>query len=118
MKQVQISIPKPCHEDWQAMLPEDKGRFCLSCQKTVIDFSAMSDAEILKHIANSSKSICGNFAPDQLDRSIVELPQRKKNVFRYAWNMVVAFLIFSTKTTAQVKPVKDSIVCSPGTKAE
>ena len=118
MKQVQLSIPTPCHEDWQAMLPEEKGRFCLSCQKTVIDFSTMSDAEVLKHIANSSKSICGNFAPDQLDRQIKELPLRKKNVFRYAWNMAAAFLIFSTKTTAQVKPAKDNIVCGPANNAQ
>jgi hypothetical protein len=113
MKQIQISIPTPCHEDWHAMLPEEKGRFCLSCQKTVVDFSMMSDAEILKQIADSSKNLCGNFSPDQLDRQITTLPQRKTNVFRYAWNMAAAFLIFSTKSSAQVKPAKDTIVWAP-----
>jgi hypothetical protein len=113
MRSVQISVPIPCHEDWQTMLPEEKGRFCLSCQKTVIDFSTMTDTEILKHIVDSSKNLCGNFSPDQLDRQITELPQRKRNVFRYAWNMAAVFLIFSTKSSAQVKPAKDSIVWAP-----
>ncbi len=116
MKQMQISIPTPCHENWHAMLPEEKGRFCLSCQKTVIDFSNMNDAEILKYIAGGSKNLCGKFSPDQLGRDITEQPGRKRNVFRYAWNMAVAFLIFSAKTSAQVKPAKDNIVCGPATK--
>jgi len=45
-KQIQLSIPTPCHEDWDKMNPVEKGRFCDSCQKKVIDFSNMSDREI------------------------------------------------------------------------
>ena len=34
-------IPNPCHEDWNKMTPEDKGRHCSVCDKVVIDFTKM-----------------------------------------------------------------------------
>ncbi len=43
-KSLKINMPEPCTEVWNKMLPENNGRFCLSCQKKVIDFSAMSDS--------------------------------------------------------------------------
>jgi len=46
LKNIQLSIPKPCHENWDAMSPVEKGRFCGSCQKQVVDFSNMNDWQI------------------------------------------------------------------------
>ena len=37
----QYHIPEPCHEDWDAMTPEEKGRFCKVCEKSVVDLTAM-----------------------------------------------------------------------------
>jgi hypothetical protein len=63
------SIPNPCHEDWNKMTPNEKGRYCGICNKTVIDFSKMSKIEIqdyFRNIANGSK-ICGSFNSKQLN---------------------------------------------------
>jgi hypothetical protein len=44
---MKITIPKPCHENWENMTPDEKGRFCAVCSKTVRDFSKVPDDEII-----------------------------------------------------------------------
>lgn len=69
-KSLIINIPESCNEAWNEMRPENDGRFCLSCQKKVIDFSLMSDSEILQTLSTAGKSCCGRFETTQLDRII------------------------------------------------
>lgn len=71
-KQIQLSVPEPCHEDWNKMTPRDQGAFCQSCAKVVVDFTQMSDREIIAYLEKSKEQkICGKFSPYQLDRKIV-----------------------------------------------
>lgn len=68
---MKIILPKPCHEDWEAMIPQEKGRLCAVCSKTVRDFTNDSDDEILDYFSDhSSQNICGNFYESQLNRSM------------------------------------------------
>ncbi|MFN5216561.1 MAG: hypothetical protein ACK5EQ_06780 [Bacteroidota bacterium] len=70
MKKMHISVENPCHEDWQKMTPETQGRFCGACEKTVVDFSEMSDAEILLYFSKpKTEKVCGRFRPEQLSPS-------------------------------------------------
>ena len=64
-----ITIPKPCNENWNSMSPNKNGRFCNSCNKTVIDFTKMNNPEIQKYfIENSSQErICGHFKLNQIE---------------------------------------------------
>jgi len=71
---IRISIPKPCHEDWNKMTPFDNGRFCASCQKNVYDFTFATDREILEKF-NTDKNLCGRFLPSQLNREL-SLPRK------------------------------------------
>lgn len=72
-----ISIPEPCSEDWDKMMPTENGRFCLSCSKTVIDFSSMLPEEIQHYfIQNQNKKICGRFKQSQLDTITIQIPNR------------------------------------------
>ncbi|WP_431243925.1 hypothetical protein ACQ9BO_05510 [Flavobacterium sp. P21] len=72
-----ITIPEPCHENWDAMTPKDNGRFCMSCSKTVIDFASMLPEEIQHFfIQNQNKKICGRFRNEQLETIIVQIPSR------------------------------------------
>lgn len=61
-----FTIPKPCHENWDKMLPEEKGKFCASCQKSVHDFTQSSSQEIKNIFEKENGNICGRFREDQL----------------------------------------------------
>lgn len=61
--------PAPCAESWAAMTPNNLGRHCLACQKTVVDFTLKSDAEILAYFQQvSAGRTCGRFRVGQLER--------------------------------------------------
>lgn len=95
MKKISISIPNPCHENWNEMTPKDQGRFCGSCQKTVVDFSQMSDRQIAEFFRKPAGSTCGRFHSDQLGREMV-VPKRSipwsQYLFKATWPAFVLFL--------------------------
>lgn len=45
MKRLTTTIPEPCHADWEAMTPQEKGRFCGHCVKTVHALEEYEEAE-------------------------------------------------------------------------
>lgn len=81
---IKITIPEPCSENWNEMTPTQKGAFCASCQKEVIDFRAHSQMELARKIEANSKNgdshgLCGRFRPEQLNTS---LPRLNRNRWR------------------------------------
>jgi hypothetical protein len=117
MKSLKLQIPEPCHENWNNMTPEEHGRFCMSCSKTVIDFTAMTDRQVLEYFKNYTGSTCGRFSNDQLDRTIAE-QQQQRSWWKYALNILVPAMLVSAKGAAQgsVKVVKPETVCAPQVK--
>jgi hypothetical protein len=101
MKALSIHIATPCHEDWQQMTPVDKGRFCQSCAKQVVDFSVMTDQQILNYISNASGSMCGRFADDQLQRPLQPVQHSTKKVWWIA--AIMPLLLLFEKGNAQKK---------------
>jgi hypothetical protein len=68
-----IHIPTPCHENWNNMLPEDQGRHCLTCSKTVIDFTDWNTPAITTYLQqNAQQKVCGRFNASQLDMPVAE----------------------------------------------
>lgn len=61
-----LSIPKPCNEKWETFTQKDNGGYCSSCSKVVVDFTKMSDHQILEFIKNKKAHTCGRFTKDQL----------------------------------------------------
>jgi len=66
---MKIQISKPCHENWDGMTSNEKGRFCEICSRTVSDFTNSSDEELYQEV-KSNTNICGNFSENQLNRNI------------------------------------------------
>ncbi len=104
-KKIQLSIPKPCHEDWDKMSPEDKGRFCASCSKTVMDFSSMSDRELAEFfkrpaLRRAQGSVCGRFTNEQLNRDI-EIPRKRIPWLKYFFQFALPAFFVSLRASAE-----------------
>ncbi|QOG02669.1 hypothetical protein [Flavobacterium sp. MDT1-60] len=57
------------------MTPKDNGRYCLSCSKTVVDFTSMLPDEVQHFfIQNQNQNICGRFKKSQLDTLTIQIP--------------------------------------------
>lgn len=95
-----ITIPEPCHENWDAMLPDEKGRFCLSCSKSVHDFTGKSDLEIHQILmAHKDQKVCGRFTQSQLNRPLtirVKLDELPTNMTMTRSFAVAIFLVFGS----------------------
>lgn len=101
-----VYIPEPCHEDWQQMTPAAQGRFCQSCAKHVVDFSAMTDEQILNRISKAAGGVCGRFANDQLQRPLLPAKQETKNMWWMA--AMLPLVMFFEKAGAQKKTTQKS----------
>lgn len=65
-----FSIPTPCSATFQEMTPVREGRFCQLCEKVVVDFSGMTDREVIAFVEKNGKC-CGSFKRGQLNREMV-----------------------------------------------
>lgn len=118
---MKISIPNPCHENWNEMLPEENGRFCLSCRKCVLDFTKMTDEEILKHSKQSGICVRINRYQVKQINSKSNLKSYLPKWFRYS-SFVMAFGLSSISfgqinhelkyTTTQIEELmkKDTVI--------
>ena len=105
---LQLTIPEPCHEKWNEMTPQQQGRFCGSCQKVVVDFTAMTDQQVLDHFSNYQGNTCGRFTSSQLNRTIAEpTPLHSPKWQRLAWAAMVSSIMVSAKAQGLVV-VKDT----------
>lgn len=64
-KSFSLNLSNPCSEKWETFSPTDRGAFCSSCSKEVIDFTSMSDQQIIDHFKSRPKNTCGKLRPDQ-----------------------------------------------------
>lgn len=103
-----ISIPKPCHEDWNKFTPHEKGAFCKVCSKSVHDFTKSSAEEIktiLVEEMSAGNKVCGRFNGSQLAPTevIPSLSPYDLNFTRMKRFAIALFLVFEGYLFSSVK---------------
>jgi hypothetical protein len=92
------------------MTPVDKGRFCDSCAKKVVDFSILTDKEINERVRNASGNMCGRFRKDQLDKTFTLQPKiqlsTQRRFFQYLISILLASKSFVNKAIGQTDTIK------------
>ncbi|WP_316844434.1 carboxypeptidase-like regulatory domain-containing protein [Pedobacter psychrodurus] len=99
-----IQISNPCQEQWEGMQPHTDGKFCGSCQKSVVDFTHFSDRDLYDWFIKNQNNSCGRLKPAQLDRLInvkenYTLSRFKPSVIAAS---LLAFLSFPKLSDAKV----------------
>jgi hypothetical protein len=94
---MKISINTPCHENWDGMTPNQKGAFCLSCKKNVVDFSKKTIEEIKDFFVElpETESVCGRFEEEQLTEMTFDHFFNHFKSWKYFQKAaVIAFFVF------------------------
>lgn len=104
-----ISVPKPCHENWDAMTPTEKGRFCEACSFEVVDFTEKEEHEIAETLTQANGRVCGRFKSFQVESPPLGRSEKRKMNFWFGLQSlaitVLGFIGLLSKTHAQGKPI-------------
>ncbi|MEO2059221.1 MAG: carboxypeptidase-like regulatory domain-containing protein [Mesonia sp.] len=104
-----LNIPEPCHEDWQQMSPTQKGKFCASCQKEVIDFTKLSATEIARKTKNA-KQLCGRFTSTQLEQDYVSTSQSSLSRLGIALGLGSIITVAQPGLAQEKRPTQESVL--------
>jgi hypothetical protein len=110
-KTIQINIPDPCSQDWNQMAPNGQGRFCAQCQKTVIDFTHYTDAQLYEFFTKHTEHVCGRYLANQVNRDI-HIPYQPHSKL-YKWVIAAGLVLMFThipESHAQSRPPRVSVV--------
>lgn len=61
MENSKIIISNPCNKDWSKMSKTENGRHCISCKKTVVDFTSWEIEDIKHYLKQKNENVCGHF---------------------------------------------------------
>jgi CarboxypepD_reg-like domain len=114
MKTLNLTIPTPCSEKWENFTPTAAGGHCGSCNEIVIDFTKMTDDEVISYFHQQRGHTCGRFRPHQLKIYHREemVPVRPGMMLLKAGMVSLLFALISKQSFAQerISAVKTEIV--------
>jgi hypothetical protein len=111
-KYLKLQVPSSCNENWNHMVPEQKGRYCLSCQKSVVDFTQMTDSELIAYFKTLKGPTCGRFTQSQLNRDI-PIPKKPLPWIKYLVKFSLPALLLPLKSSVQGQVPLASIEAVP-----
>lgn len=126
MENLKIIVSNPCNKDWSKMSSTENGRHCISCNKTVVDFTNWKQEDIVNYLEQTNKKTCGHFKSSQVTvkrprhhQFLVDAYYKTENNFKSSYfksfllSSIIALMFLvgcnnPTKTKNQIE-VQDSI---------
>jgi hypothetical protein len=110
MPTYKLNIPTPCHEKWNEMTATERGAFCHSCKKEVIDLSNKSNTQMAA-IINAQKgadSMCARIAKPQMQFEFEYTPMLPSNSWfrRGLIGAALSLLVAAFAANGQTPPAK------------
>jgi hypothetical protein len=101
--QFNLEVKNPCSEKFENFSKTQKGAFCNSCNKEVIDFTKMTSQEIITYFRKQKAETCGIFKTKQLTKYSENITPKNRWQFRTLIGITISiFSLFSfDKITAQ-----------------
>lgn len=109
-----LTVPNPCQQAWNEMIPNNEGHFCSHCNKTVIDFTQLTDEQVAAVFKNTSGKVCGRFTASQLDRDLLTPRTTHHNPFIPAAVMTAALVTVAVNSDAQQAKPSTQFIQTPG----
>ena len=104
-----LTIGSPCEEDWNKMTPNQEGRHCDVCDKTVVDLTQKTQPEMVAIFESKGGDMCGRmWMPKAAKVTGGPLPVLHGRLRQFALALLVALGILpmtALKVQAQGKPV-------------
>ncbi len=82
----------------------DKGKFCTICTKNVIDFSKMTDEQIIDTLDKSEESVCARLNKSQMDRV---LKTKTTNKINFINRFITTFTFITISAVSYSNTVKN-----------
>ena len=109
---MKVNIFEPCPANWDHMQIKLNARHCEQCDKSVVDFTQKSRAEIISYLLeNPNGSVCGRMSQQQFDIKEEDLPElisilsqakHRHNAF-FILAIVCSSLFYSCESTPKDK---------------
>lgn len=104
-----IKLGFTCSQEWEGMEPVSSGRYCQGCQKEVIDFTQLSDQEIIGYFEQKRKlKTCGHFNEDQLKQLNQSLKQPQGASLQQSFTTLVLGTLLTTSSCQTSKDISHS----------
>lgn len=104
-----IAIPQPCAENWAEMRPQDQGRFCAHCQKTVVDVRDWDDQQLATFYRQQTDAVCVRMLQSQLGRPISVVPEMpQRTTFPYAAALGLGFILLAQGNSFAQAPMQQA----------
>ena len=85
------------------MQPSGAGRYCDSCEKSIVDLSTKSDLELLQFFNKKKNNVCGRLLSSQLNRELMLSPQRAS--WQWLLPLAVGAMLVSPSQANELRPL-------------